>query len=74
LAAFTSAHAETFNFSYSFSDGQAITGSLSGHLVGDLLEGVSNIHVSFNGTDFAAALVGASWTRRRMTGTAPPAR
>jgi hypothetical protein len=61
LAAFASAHAETFNFSYSFSDGQAVTGSLSGHLVGDLLEGVSDIHVNFNGTGYSGVLVGASW-------------
>jgi hypothetical protein len=63
LAAFASAHAETFNFSYTFADGPAVTGSLTGHLVGDLVEGVSNIHVSFNGTDFARPSVGASWTR-----------
>ncbi|MTV41129.1 PEP-CTERM sorting domain-containing protein [Duganella radicis] len=61
LAAFASAHAENFNFSYAFEDGQAITGSLSGHLVGDLLDGVSNVHINFNGNDYTGALVGASW-------------
>ena len=61
LAAFASVHAETFNFSYSFADGQAITGSLSGHLNGDLVENISNLHISFGGVDFTGALVGASW-------------
>lgn len=62
LAAFASAHAETFNFSYSFADGQSVTGSLSGHLVGDLVESVSDIHINFNGTSYTGALVGASWS------------
>lgn len=62
LAAFASAHAETFNFSYTFADGPAVTGSLTGHLVGDLVEGVSIVHINFNGTDFAGALSGASWS------------
>ncbi len=61
LAAFASAHAETFNFSYSFADGQAVTGSLSGHLNGDLVEGISNLHINFGGVDFTGSLVGASW-------------
>lgn len=61
LAAFASAHAETFNFSYSFADGQAITGSLSGNLKGDLVENISNLHISFGGVDFTGSLVGASW-------------
>ncbi|GJJ00233.1 hypothetical protein RugamoR64_07710 [Duganella rhizosphaerae] len=61
LAAFASAHAENFTFSYAFGDGSAITGSLSGHLNGDLVENVTNVHVNFLGTDFTGSLVGASW-------------
>jgi hypothetical protein len=61
LAAFASAHADTFNFSYSFADGQAITGSLSGKLKGDLVENISNLHISFGGVDFTGSLVGGSW-------------
>ncbi|MQA41165.1 PEP-CTERM sorting domain-containing protein [Rugamonas aquatica] len=61
LAAFASAHAENFTFAYTFGDSQAITGSLSGHLNGDLVENVSNVHINFNGTDFTGALTGASW-------------
>lgn len=61
LAAFASAHAETFNFSYTFGDGPAITGSLSGNLNGEFVENVANVHINFNGTDFTGPLLGASW-------------
>jgi hypothetical protein len=61
LAAFASAHAETFNFSYTFGDGPAITGSLTGSLIGEFVENVADLHINFNGTDFTGALVGASW-------------
>jgi hypothetical protein len=61
LAAFASAHADNFNFAYTFGDGPAITGSLSGVLNGDIVENISNVHVTFNGTDFTGALAGASW-------------
>ncbi|TFW20300.1 PEP-CTERM sorting domain-containing protein [Duganella callida] len=62
VAACVSAHAETFNFSYTFADGQAISGSLSGHLNGDLVESVSDVHINFGGVDFSGALFGASWS------------
>lgn len=62
IAAFASAHAETFNFSYTFADGQAVTGSLSGTLVGDLVESISNVHLNFAGVDYSGTLLGASWS------------
>lgn len=61
LAAFASAHADTFNFSYTFNDGPVITGSLSGSLNGDFVENISNLHVTFNGTAFSGSLVGGAW-------------
>lgn len=61
LAAFASAHAETFNFNYSFVDGPSISGSLSGTMVGEFVENISDVHMTFNGTAFTGSLVGASW-------------
>lgn len=62
LAAFASAHAETFNFAYTFADGQAVTGSLSGTLNGDLVESISDVHLNFAGVDYSGSLLGASWS------------
>jgi hypothetical protein len=64
LAAFAScaANAANFDFSYTFNDGPAINGSLSGDLIGSYVENISNVHVSFNGTEFSGApLFAAAW-------------
>jgi hypothetical protein len=50
------AHASTFDFSYTFADGQAVTGSLDGTLNGDLVTNVSNVSVDFQGTVFTGTL------------------
>jgi hypothetical protein len=61
-ACVTQAHAETYNFSYSFDDGTSVvTGSLNGHLHGELLENIANVHVSLNGVAFTGPLFIARW-------------
>lgn len=63
-----SAHAETFDFSYTFADSTAITGRFDGTANGNLVTGLSNIFVKLNGVDFAgsgsllaARFDGTSW-------------
>ncbi len=56
------ANADTYNFSYTFSDSSVLTGSLSGSLNGSFINDISNVHVNFNGTDFSGAnLFSAAW-------------
>ena len=49
------AHASTFDFSYTFTDGQDITGSLMGTSTdgGQTVSNISDLQVSFNGIAFA---------------------
>ncbi len=55
------AHADTFDFSYTFADGLALTGSLNGTLNGTLVNNVSNVSVAFNGTAFSGPLFGGTF-------------
>ncbi len=56
------ANADTFNFSYTFSDNTVLTGSLSGIQNGSFIDNISNVHVNFNGTDFSGVnLFSAAW-------------
>jgi hypothetical protein len=50
------AHASTFDFSYTFADGLALTGSLQGTLNGALVDDISNVNVNFNGNAFTGTL------------------
>jgi hypothetical protein len=50
------AHASTFDFSYTFTDGQTVTGSLDGTQNGDLVTDISNVSVDFQGTVFTGTL------------------
>ena len=64
LAALTSfaANAATYDFSYTFGDSSVLTGSLSGNLNGAYVDNISNVHVSYNGTDFSGgSLFHAAW-------------
>jgi hypothetical protein len=61
LLASISAHAETFDFSYTFGDGPVVTGSLDGTLVGDGVQNISDVHIALNGTAFTGALNVAGW-------------
>lgn len=62
LAAFASfgAQADTFDFSYTFGDATVLTGTLSGQLNGAFVEGISDVHVFMNGTEFSGASLFAS--------------
>jgi PEP-CTERM motif len=55
IALLTSAAAQatTFNFSYTFTDGPAVTGSFDGTLVGDVINDPTNIFVFAGGQAFA---------------------
>jgi hypothetical protein len=53
LGASAVASAATFDFSYTFSDGQQVTGSLDGTLSGTSITNVSDLQVSLNGAAFA---------------------
>lgn len=50
-----SAHAATFDFSYTFADSRVITGRLDGTANGNLVTDLSNIYVKVNGVDFAGS-------------------
>jgi hypothetical protein len=52
LAAGTAAQAATFNFSYTFDDGNKVTGSFDGTANGNLVTDLSHIFVSLNGNAF----------------------
>jgi hypothetical protein len=62
LAAFASfgAQADTFDFSYTFDDSTVLTGTLSGQLNGAFVEGISDVHVFMNGTEFSGGSLFAS--------------
>jgi len=63
FAAFASfgAHADNFEFSYTFGDSSVLTGTLSGQLNGAFVEGISDVHVSLNGTAFSGSLFSGAW-------------
>lgn len=61
VLASVSAHAETFDFSYTFGDGPVVTGSLEGTLVGDVVQNISDVHVALNGTAFTGILNVSGW-------------
>jgi hypothetical protein len=64
LAAFGGgvAQADTvFDFSYTFIDGQVLTGSLDGTLNGQFINNVSNVSVTFDGNTFTGNLFAGSY-------------
>lgn len=62
LSVASPAQASSFDFSYLFNDGSAITGTLSGDLSGSFVQNISDVHVSLNGTEFSGAhLFSAAW-------------
>ena len=50
-----------FDFSYTFTDGLVLTGSLDGTLNGQFVTNVSNVSINFNGTTFSGTLLGGSF-------------
>jgi glycerophosphoryl diester phosphodiesterase len=59
LGASLAASATTFDFSYTFSDGQQISGSLDGVLNGTSITDIGDLRVSLNGIAFAGGTDGA---------------
>ena len=56
VAAATSAHATTFNFSYQFGDAQLVTGTLDGTLDGTVIDNVSNVSISLDGVAYSGPI------------------
>lgn len=52
VAAAAAAHADTFDYSYTFGDGKKVAGSFNGTLSGDLVTGLSNISAALDGVAF----------------------
>jgi hypothetical protein len=48
----TSAHADTYDFSYTFASGDAVSGSFDGTTVGNFVDNISNIAVGLDGNPF----------------------
>ena len=68
LGASAAAGAATFDFSYTFTDGQEITGSLDGALNGTTISNISDLHVALNGIDFAGGTDGNGATALQIYG------
>jgi hypothetical protein len=69
--------ATTYDFSYTFNDNQVVTGSLSGDLIGQFINNISNIQVSLNGTQFSTdssgSLHAAAWDPIALNWSSAPA-
>jgi len=50
------AHASTFDFSYTFTSGQTVSGSLDGTLSGNLVTDISDVSLTFDGQAFNGPL------------------
>lgn len=75
LSLAASAHATTFDFSYTFgSSGDVLTGTLDGTLAGSFIDNVSNIHASLDGVAFTGTLSATGWdaVSSAFTSTAAP--
>jgi hypothetical protein len=56
------AQADTvFDFSYTFTDGLKLTGTLDGTLSGSFVTDISNVDITFAGNTFAGTLVGGTF-------------
>lgn len=72
LAAFTAIPSSilgiTYDYSYEFSDGTVVSGTLDGTQNGNFVEGISNVSVSVNGTEVIASAYTAQWSGTGWTG------
>jgi hypothetical protein len=68
LGASAAASATEFDFSYTFTDGQQITGSLDGTLNGTAITNISDLHVSLNGIAFSGGSDAAGATSLAIYG------
>jgi hypothetical protein len=55
------AHADDFEFSYTFNDNTVLAGTLSGTQTGSLIENISDVHLSLGGTQFVGSLFSGAW-------------
>ena len=62
------AHASVFQFSYQFSGGPSITGTLEGTTSGQYVTNVSNVELSVGGTSHAPAAVLSFWVTSGTAG------
>src|ERR1700761_3048273 len=58
LSGSAAANATMFDFSYTFSDGQKVSGSLDGTLSGTTISDISNLQVSLDGLAFTGGVDG----------------
>jgi hypothetical protein len=61
------AHASTFDFSYTFGDGQLLTGSLDGTLSGELITDISNVSINFDHTTLSGTLYAGTFDSATST-------
>jgi hypothetical protein len=61
------AHASSFDFTYTFTDGQTLSGSLDGTLSGNVVTNISDVSVALDGTTYSGPLFIGSWNS--TTGT-----
>ena len=50
----------SYNFSYTFQSGDSVTGSFNGDASGNLIDNLTDIHFSLNGTQVAGTIIGKS--------------
>lgn len=68
------AHAATFDFSYTFASGSVVTGSVDGTRDGDYVDNLSNLQLSYDGHSFSSATVGLTWDPSITDFSAAPVR
>ncbi len=74
LSLFGSAHAATFDFSYTFASGDSVIGSVDGTLSGAFVDNLSNLHLSYDGHAFSSATVAMTWDPTISDFSAAPVR
>jgi hypothetical protein len=75
LSLAASAHARTFDFSYTFSaTGDTITGSVQGTQAGAFVADLHDLTLSYDGHAFSASTVGQTWDASVVDFTSAPVR
>ncbi len=62
----------TFDFSYTFTDGELVAGSFQGVQNGTLINNVENVEVTFNGLAFTGPLIVAGWNPTTLNWDSTP--
>jgi hypothetical protein len=74
LSLIGSAHAATFDFSYTFASGNSVTGSVDGTLDGAFVDNLGNLQLSYDGHAFSNATLGMTWDPSISDFSAAPVR